>query len=252
MPAKRRAEKDAVKAAGSAGDTMNIVWWMGVFEKIYMQADKNRSPAEMWVAATSHCASIGEAIRSMHFSNLMCEAAHTFCWMCSFVLKCCSPDIRVFRVNESFSSIVTTKYPDACGHCLKNPCGCPPEKMDKQKDKVARYEDILKRRKGLHQLPEQRSVSEQLDMFRQIYSQQIHMLTLESIGFHFLEEAGEELKALRALLQLKNAPCKVKSVDAPFLEQLATFEGLVQLYKDYGDRKPPLNSKDPENIKRHW
>ena len=250
MPAKRRAQKSVIKATEPAGDTMNIVWWMGSFEKIYATTDKNRSPVEMWVAVTSHCAEIGEAIRSMNFSELMCAAAHTFCWMCSFVLKCRSTDAHVFEVDESFPSIVTAKYPDVCGHCLKKPCGCNPEEIDKHKDKGVRYRDIIVRRKDLHQLPEQRSVPEWLNMFRWIYGQQIHLLTLESIGFHFLEEAGEELKALRALAQLRDAPGKVDGVDGTFLGQLATFDGLVRLFEVYGDRHPPLNTKDPEDIKR--
>ncbi|MGB3088268.1 MAG: hypothetical protein WBC53_11215 [Phycisphaerae bacterium] len=249
MPAKRRGQKSVVKAAEPSGDTMNIMWWPGVFGKIYASADKSRSPVEMWVAVTSHCAEIGEAIRSMNFSELMRAAAHTFCWMCSFVLKCRSTDVLVFKVNESFPSIVTAKYPDVCGHCLKNPCGCNPEEMDKHKDKAVRYREIIDRRKELHELPEQRSVSEWLNIFRRMYGHQIHLLTLESIGFHFLEEAGEELKALRALVQLKDAPDQLSGVDGTFLEQLATFEGLVGLYGTYGGHEPDLTKRDPENIR---
>jgi hypothetical protein len=249
MPAKRRAQGAIPEVAIPLLPDMPIAGWMDMFQGLYGDADAKRSPVEMWVAATSHCASIGEAIRRMHFSDLMREAAHTFCWMCSFVLKCRKTKDSVFTVNESFSSIVAAKYPGVCGHCLNMPCRCNPEDMDRQQDKAARYKELLDIRKGLHASSETYTVSEWLNVFKRIYGQQIHLLTLESIGFHFLEEAGEELRALRALVQLKEAPGKLGGVDGTFLEQLATFEGLVGLYKTYGGQKPDLNKQDAETIR---
>jgi hypothetical protein len=131
-----------------------IIEWMEIFRKLYEDVDSKRSPIEMWVAATAHFSAIGEAIRRMHFSDLMYAAVHAFCWMCSFVLACNRTKGTVFALDESFSGIITCKYPLVCGHCQEKFCQCNPEKMDRGQNKAARYQDLLEERKGLASAPD--------------------------------------------------------------------------------------------------
>lgn len=220
--------------------------WTEVFRQIYEGVDSSRSPVEMWVAAAAHFSKVGEAIR-MDFAELMKYAAHGFCWMCSFLLACQRVKGTVFTLDESFSDIVACKYPLVCGHCREKRCYCRPLEQDEKPDKAARYRDLLKIRATL--APEKFSLSTWLTGFNDIYGQQIHMLTLESIGFHFLEEAGEELTAIRNLLQLASVDkVPTAQVDKALLEKLATFPGALELYDQYRKPKHDMKSRDAADI----
>jgi hypothetical protein len=248
------AEAEIHKKAASednAGGEKTINEWMEVFRTIYADVDSKRSPVDMWVAATSYFTKLGEAIRSMDFYNLMKSAAHAFCWMCSFMLACRRIKGSVFDLHESFSGMVTTKYPLVCGHCRENPCHCPPKEMDSEEDKAASYGKLLEIRQGLFDAPDKYTVSRWCSTFGKIYRQNVHILTLEAIGFHFLEEAGEEFSALRDLRQLERVLEKgIKGIDEGFVEKLATYESIVPLYHRYGGKKPEMDKADPENIMR--
>ena len=229
---------------------LTIPEWMEVFAKLYGDADAKRPPVAMWVAATAHFSTMGETIRRMNFADLMYSAAHAFCWMCSFLLACQRENRSVFALKDSFSAVVASKYPLACGQCGGKPCHCNPQLMDAKANKAARYNDLLKKRRMYAGAFETFTVSQWLSEFNEIYGQQIHMLTLESIGFHFLEEAGEELTAIRGLMQLERVlEAKLVGIDAAFLDQLATFEGVVQLYDTYAAQEPEPHKPDAEAIK---
>ena len=250
MTKKSPDKKVAAKGKKKAVVERTINEWLDIFQKLYEKVDSNRTPVEMWIAATAHFSAIGEAIRRMHFANLMYSAAHAFCWMCSFVLACRRSKGTVFGLNESFSDIVTCKYPLVCGHCQETYCHCNPKKMDAEANKAGRYREILDKRKMLGDAPGAYSVSQWLKTFGNIYGQNIHMLTLESIGFHFLEEAGEELTAIRGLLQFKNVlNAKLKGIDTDFLEKLAKWENVLDLYDIYKDHQPEPHKQGPDAAK---
>ncbi len=250
MKAASQAHKKSFHATRKTPTTpVTIADWMKVFHKLYGKVDAERSPVEMWVAATAHFTKIGEAIRRMHFAELMKAATHAFCWMCSFVLACQRAKETVFSLEESFSAIVACKYPLVCGHCKEAYCHCNPELMDRMSDKAAKYQDLFKLRSRLSGAPDTYGVSDWLEVFNNMYGQNIHNLTLESIGFHFIEEAGEELTAIRGLKQLEHAPSHIKEIDTAFLKELATVEGILRLYRKYIDEKPESYKRDPESIK---
>lgn len=206
--------------------------WLGIFKGLYEGVDSKRSPAAIWIAATAHSAKMGEAIRKMHFADLMNSATHAFCWMASFIIACQRKQVTVFTLNESFSGIVAAKYPLRCGHCLEVPCHCDPVNMDQAKDKASLYPKLLDYRNRYAADNITYSVGYWQRAFKDIYERQMHMLTLESIGFHFLEEAGEELTAIRGLMQLEKVLYQdIKGIDAGYLQTLSTFEGLVEAYE---------------------
>jgi hypothetical protein len=243
-------QEGAVAAKKKAAEDTSITEWMEVFRKVYEKVDSKRSPVEMWVAATAHCSFVGEAIRRVHFADLMYSASHAFCWMCSFLLACHRAKATVFALDESFSAIVACKYPLVCGHCRDKYCHCNPQLMDKTPSKAARYRDLLGERALLVDAPDTYTVSQWLTVFNQIYGQHIHMLTLESTGFHFLEEAGEELTAVPGLMQLtKVLEAHLEGIDEELLAELATFEGAVARYDQYWKPEHEMKSRDPEDVK---
>jgi len=213
--------------------TQTIEDWVEVFNELYGDVDKNRQPDELWIAATAHFTTMGEAIRRYDFDDLLESATHAFCWMCSFVLGCQRAKGSVFELSETFSDIVALKYPRICGHCQKVPCGCAPVAMDAATDKSALYADLLREKNQPHDWEQYTTVTWR-EAFLHIYGQQTHVLPLEAIGFHFLEEAGEQLTAIRALLQLREAAThQIEGLDAAFLHNLTSLDDIIEQHNIY-------------------
>lgn len=211
---------------------------MEVFSELYSQADSTRTPEQMWIAVMAHTSSIGESIRRVAFESLLDSAAHTFCWLCSFVNKCRTlPDEDLFSIKESLCGIVSLKYPGVCGHCKQKPCQCDPVRMDKEVDKSAAYKDLLDRRARVLKSFEGYSIEDGRKVFDEIYGGRTHIQTLENIGFHFLEEIGEAALCVRKLGQLRAIAVEDSTgIDAAFVKQLSTVKGIVDNYVKY--RKP--------------
>lgn len=204
--------------------------WSSGFKKLYDNPDKDRQPEEFWNATMAHLSGIGEAIRKTHYKDILKSAAHAFCWMCSYVEYCNNTEDLLFKFNHPLSEIVGLKYPGICGHCLEKTCVCYSVKMDKQKDKSAKYLDLLnewKKRKYSDYTFEM-----WFEDFWNIYSGQIHIQVIESIGFHLLEEAGEEAKAVRELIQFRGIlDAKFDEIGKDFLINISSISGLVNEYE---------------------
>lgn len=225
--------------------------WMGIFSGIYSKVDAQRTPEQIWVAVTAHSSSIGESIRRYAFSELLKYAAHTFCWLCSFVNKCNQVKDDVFSCTETVCGMVSLKYPFKCGHCRKDYCSCDPIEMDTQIDKSAKYERLVQDRQDVLLSVEGFSITDWKRKFQDIFGHRIHLLAFENIGFHFLEEVGEVAVAVRKLSQLKNVLYDgIEGIRIEFLKELTTVEGIVENYKTYyvsGDTD--YTSRDTNMIK---
>ena len=234
----------------SSEKQISIKNWMKLFSDLYSKSDSTRIPEQLWIAVMAHSSSIGESIRTIKFPDLLYSATHTFCWLCSFINKCNSLKDDVFSFNESFSEMVSLKYPLICGHCEESHCQCRPVKMDAIKDKSAHYEKLFNHRKGIIESIKAYTIAQWKLTFGKIYGEQIHILTLESIGLHFLEEAGEGAFAVRKLSQLKKILDKEDGgINATFLRELSTIEGIVDNYKKYYKEKIDYVSKDLDQLK---
>jgi hypothetical protein len=238
-------------AMGAKAESRSIRDWCVGFEELYGEADKKRRPEELWIATMAHCSAMGEGIRRVAYDELINSAAHAFCWMCSFVNKCNTTDDLVFCISDSLCEMVYLKYPQRCGYCVFNECRCNPYKMDKQKDKVAKYEELHKFLKN--DRPIQYDLKRWKEIFRELYGGRIYMMTLESLGFHFLEEVGEQTKAVRELVQLRDVlKARIPGVDKPFLQKISSIDGLLEEYskclKDPKLKKVPDKSKPDIDI----
>ena len=233
-----------------------IAKWAEALDKLYAGPDSTRSPEEIWIATTAHCSSIGEAIRKSDFVELMRFAARAFSWMLSFSMKCGKTEDLLFRCENSFCEMVYLKFPDLCGHCTNSPCDCKPVDMDSKKGKAGKYKTLLEkwtrdqRAKGI-----QYTIDDWLNIFTRVYGGRIHLQTLETLGFHFLEEAGEEAMAVRKLMQLRGVLSNtMDGIDQATLRRLVTIPAIAEEYirlgEDQDNGKPPLNlnSKDKTDI----
>jgi NTP pyrophosphatase (non-canonical NTP hydrolase) len=226
--------------------------WMKVFKELYSKADSERTPEQMWIAVMAHTSEIGESIRKFAFESLLKSATHTFCWLCSFVNKCkAMPNDDIFCISESLPGIVSLKYPGVCGHCTEKPCKCDPVRMEGEKDKSAVYTDLLDRRSRELKAQEDYSIESYKKMFYEIYGGRVHIQTLESIGFHFLEEIGEAAVCVRKLSQLRRiAQDESTEIDSAFMKQLSKVDGIVKNYtkhKTIGEINYAV--KDPSMLK---
>jgi hypothetical protein len=220
----------------------SITEWMEVFRELYSEADSKRTPEQMWIAVMAHTSSIGESIRRVAFESLLDSAAHTFCWLCSFVNRCKTLQDDIFSINETLCGIVSLKYPGVCGHCWHRPCDCDPVKMDKGVDKSAVYNTLFGFRETALTSFEGYSIDNCKKVFYDIYGGLTHIQTLENIGFHFLEEVGEAAVCVRQLSQLRKiTDDRSTEIDSAFLRELSTVKGIVENYAKY---KEPLKHID--------
>lgn len=235
--------------------------WMSIFQDLYEEADSNRTIEQIWMATMAHCSETGEAIRRYDFPDLIGSMAHTFSWICSFINKCNKlaetyPE-DLFSYEGCLSDIVSSKYPNVCGHCSQSKCMCEPKVMDAKKDKSAIYKELYEQHKKTFK-HEDLKISDWLDMFDRIYGQQIHVQSFENIGFHFLEEVGECAKAIRSLGELKNVIYEnVNGLDTKYIKKLSTYKGILSEYDNV--KKIPIpnsqewidyfKSKNPDDIK---
>lgn len=225
--------------------------WINEFAKLYAQSDRGRSPEEFWIATMAHCSGIGEAIRRVNYHGLMKAAAHAFCWMCCYVHYCSTKEEDLlFFCQHSLCDIVFFKFPDVCGHCRENPCKCDPFKMDRKKDKASNYKELLQKWREKRK-PEGYKIDEWLNIFKDIFGGRNHLQTLESIGFHFLEEVGEEAKAVRQLIQLRGIIEQSDSMHNNTLKNISTIEGLVEEYSNcpLDDQGKPIINMASTNLK---
>lgn len=233
-----------------ANNSRSINDWAKIFSELYGEADSERTPEQMWIAVMAHTSQIGESIRRFAFENLLKSAAHTFCWLCSFVNKCNVLRNDVFSIDETLPGIVSLKYPCVCGHCQTTPCSCDPVRMDREADKSAAYNKLLGIRKNILASFEGYSIDQSKEVFYQIYGGMTHIQTLETIGFHFLEEVGEAAVCVRQLSQLRKITEEnIAELDLDFLKQISTIEGIVQSFTKYGKKEIVYASTEPDMLR---
>jgi len=228
------------------------IWkWMEIFKDLYAQSDSRRTPEQMWIAVMAHSSQIGESIRKFAFDDLLYYAAHTFCWLCSFVNKCNSLHDDIFSIKETLSGIVSLKYPKVCGLCKNSICECDPVKVEEPKNKAADYKELLCLRKEILKSFEDYDIANFQKIFGRIYGGRIHIQTIDNIGFHFLEEIGEAAVYIRKLSQLRTISDDCSTgIDLAYLNELLTVENIVDNYYNYYDLIQQINSTSREERMR--
>lgn len=177
-----------------------------MFSDIYFDKDRKRSYSEIWLSTVYHASNVGEAIRERNYVNACHNLAEVFCWMSGFLRKCNSEDNNnsSFKITESLSELVWLKYPAECPLCEKNHCQCPIYKTYINKltpeKKEALYDKIEK--KGAEEIEYKNNVRELdrlVSVFSNIYGNSYVLMSIEEIGFHFLEEVGEVTEMINKL-----------------------------------------------------
>ena len=224
-----------MKNDGSQFELIRMQAWSEAFSKLYSSTDEVRKPEEFWNSVMAHLSGVGEAIRRTSYKELVEESAYAFCWLCGFISKCNNiDDDPLFRFENCLSEIVALKFPDRCGHCDEGHCCCNPILKDAEKDKSVKYLNLFTHWKKYEDVWKNRSIENWLNQFWEIFGGRLHIQTIETIGFHMLEEAGEEAKAVRQLVQFRGlAQTKEHGVDNEFLKSLSNIASLVTAYDNF-------------------
>ena len=211
--------------------------------------DLCRRPEEFWNATMAHLSGVGEAIRKTHYPELLEKSAHAFCWICSFVRRLNDMVDPMFSLDASLSDIVGFKYPKVCGHCFEPRCECLSIEREKSIKKTFNYEKLLQEYSAIKSELVAYDLQSWQEHFLKIYSNNIHLQTMESIGFHLLEEAGETAKAIRLLIQFRGIKNKkLQGIDDKFFKSTNSLNNLVgQYYSSLNELKNAFGKSNFED-----
>ena len=233
--------------------------WTNKFKVLYEVPDAARKPEDFWIAVMAHLSVMGEKIRTTDYGGLVKSATHAFCWMTSYISNCDREDDPVFLFKASLSEIAAFKYPRVCAHCQKDLCECKSYELDQYDNKSAKYKSLLDKWNG-HKDWSDWTFMQFMDMFWNIFGVKIHIQSLESIGFHLLEEAGEEAKAVRILVQYRGVLNEnINGLDIDFLKRISFLPELVNEYEQaitFAGKNPrdmkDYTNKNPEVVKARF
>jgi NTP pyrophosphatase (non-canonical NTP hydrolase) len=174
-----------------------------------------------------HATKLGEAIRREDADLILRETAETANWLFGFVAKLHDEKTgweSRFNIPIEFSHMIWHKYPNICPHCFQRvyitrggqkATSFVGDLKGKCKYCLANYPKVEKRtnepeykelkqssdrelrnyaQENLEEIP--KSLKEMEAMFHRIYEANTALSTLEKIGFHILEEAGEMGRAV--------------------------------------------------------
>ncbi len=214
----------------------SITEWESKFEQLYRKQNQRRLPQEFWPSVLAHLSNVGESIRRTDYRDLLKNCAHVFCWLCGYSTKCHETNSLLFHFNYSLSELVAVKYPGVCGHCVKATCICNAAAMDALKDKAGAYHELMAKwlepiSNGQKKPWTDYSIQDWMNTFDTIYGGRIHLQTMENIGFHLLEEAGEEGRAVRQMVQfayIKN--WSIYGISESYLRKLTSIPSLMEEY----------------------
>ncbi|UCH57160.1 MAG: hypothetical protein JSV18_07465 [Candidatus Bathyarchaeota archaeon] len=184
--------------------SMNL--WQEYFNDIFRDRNKELNVKALWLKVIEHSTKVAEGIRKRTFSESIESVAKAFVWICSFISN--NPDI----VNgEKIEDLVWYKYPRACAYCVPEmteeieekivsgvfkgvQCVCT-VKSEEEPDKYVFSQNLVGYRRLKDYKPD--SLNDWADMFSAIYQDRHSLMSVDSVCFHFFEEVGEVLTALR-------------------------------------------------------
>jgi len=198
--------------------------------------DVQRPVFDVWCHVLDHAARLGEALRRELYDDAGHEVGRVAVWLISFVAKLRDENKtghgRLFHITAPLSHMIWNKYPRCCHTCYGygivlprhrgesvpdwngqlQRCDCllrladvearSEQLTDEQKEWIKR-ERREYAKKTMPTSPEAFGLDELEKMFCDIFQPAIFAQSVESIGFHFLEEIGEVSEAMTKLYSFK-------------------------------------------------
>ncbi|MGD0028766.1 MAG: hypothetical protein ABSC91_07485 [Candidatus Bathyarchaeia archaeon] len=207
---------------------LSVDEYVDIVRDVWIHVHSRRTVDDYALHVLDHASKLGEAIRRDDADLILKETAETANWLFGFVAKL--RDVKTgledrFNISVEFSHMIWHKYPNICPHCFQrlfiSSGGQKPTKnalkglKGKCKYCLADYPKVEKRategkyeelkqssdrelrnyaQENLGEIP--KTLKEMEAMFHSIYQSNTALSTLESIGFHILEETGEMGRAV--------------------------------------------------------
>lgn len=205
-------------------------------ESVWADIHPRRTVFDCALHVLDHASRLGEAVRKDDASDVLKETAQTTNWLFGFVGRLnASPKVfdweTVFDIPTSFSRMIWDKFPRLCPHCFERkfmvsngseagrdiaadihgkcmyclvqyPAVERRSELETEEDR----EEYKSRKRAAEKLRREvaagtvsnrpRTLKKMEEMFHELYRSNVAVLTIESIGFHLLEEAGEMARAV--------------------------------------------------------
>ena len=230
-------------------DILSIDDYVDIVRNVWALNHHRRKVTDYAMHVLDHASKLGEAIRLEDLDEIFCHLAEVSNWLFGFVAKLNDEKInyeKIFNIPTKLSDMVWYKYPNLCPVCFKRnlisllsskkiesinekdvtnigteiegKCLClkyyPETEHRSYEDKKILKDNLLTYAMGkISSKPTTLGQTE--SMFHKIYSSNTAIQTLESIGFHLLEEVGEMARAIMDLYTERNEDktCEEKVMD---------------------------------------
>lgn len=219
----RRLEKLGILSVDDYVDIVSNVW---------RAIHPRRTVLDVALHVLDHASKLGEAIRRRNVDLILEEMAETTNWLFGFVAKLHDDKTgweSRYDIPTEFSRMIWDKYPDLCPQCFERIYSLNKGKKSagdvvigikgKCKHCLSDYPRVEERSTGGLSDPQKRQLTELSEkerrdyaqktsmeipksleemeaMFHRIYESNTALATVEQIGFHILEEAGEMGRAV--------------------------------------------------------
>jgi len=227
---------------------LNVDDYVDIVRNVWSTIHARRTVLDYALHVLDHSSRLGEAVRRDEPDRILDEIAETANWLFGFVAKLNDKKQgwwQVFNIPTRLSHMIWGKYPGFCPHCFERIYvwqegkGRVNEIVSEIRGKcrycLADYPgveyraeetkyDLLKRDARLKlkeiaaatrgKVPP--TLSKMEKMFHAIYDSNVAISTLESVGFHLLEETGEVGRAVIDLYT--NKPKDSKTLDEKRIE----------------------------------
>ncbi len=198
-------------------DLLSVDDYVSIVRDVWVDFHGRRTTLDYAMHLFDHASKLGEAIRKDELHTIFSELAELTNWLFGFVAKLNDEKEgweAVFNIKTELSDMIWGKYPSTCCHCLEREygetkqmpvkpfepyrrCNCltiyPAVEYRKDREEIKQkrreFADNTKKRKP-------QTLAGMEKMFHEIYEANTSVWTIESIGFHLLEEVGEISRAL--------------------------------------------------------
>lgn len=236
--------------------TLSMDGYVGIVRDVWVDSHTQRTVLDYALHLFDHASKLGEAIRKDELDRIFDELAELTNWLFGFVAKLRDEKSgweAVFNIKMKLSDMIWAKYPAVCCHCLEREyratrqlpeqasyksykkCVClinypsVEHREDREEIKQKRREFAKRTRDG-----KPKTLSSMEKMFHGIYEANVSVWTIESIGFHLLEEVGEIGRSLIDLYTIRNSnnqsPASIEAIEANLCDEVAeTFSWICSL-----------------------
>jgi len=207
--------------------------YVNISRKVWTEIHTRRTVTDYVLHVLDHASKLGEAIRKGEVDLILSEMAETANWLFGFVAKLNDKKTgweSLFNIQINLSKMIWNKYPGICPQCFQRRfllygdkesrteiaqkikgkckhCLIDYPKVERRSAEISKkgmkYEELkhssdieLRRYAQESSMDIPKTLKEMELMFHKIYKSNTALTSLEGIGFHALEEAGELGRAL--------------------------------------------------------